>query len=104
MALKVFWSPEADQELDTIFDYLLAEWNKKVVSTFARRIDSCIKTISEFPDSYPVTNKRKKLHRCILSKQSSLFYRVKNNEIEIVFLFDNRRSTSKLRKRMRRVK
>jgi hypothetical protein len=38
----------------------------------------------------------KGLYKCVVTKQSSFYYRIRNNEIEIITLFDNRQNQSKI--------
>ncbi len=38
----------------------------------------------------------KGLYQCVVTKQSSFYYRIRNSEIEIITLFDNRQDQSKI--------
>ena len=96
MALKIFLSVSAQKQLEELSKYLTDHWGSESCRKFILMFDSCLETISEFPDAFPVSYKNKNLHRCIIAKQVSIFYRVKNNTIEIAFLFDNRQSPDKL--------
>jgi plasmid stabilization system protein ParE len=100
MALKIVLSPEAIKQLDLILDYLEKNWNEAVINQFLFRLVKDFNIISEFPHSFPVSNKRKQLRKCVLSKQHSLFYIVRKNKIHIVSIFDNRQSPDKLKKNL----
>lgn len=52
MALKVFWTDEANEGLDDIIDYLERNWNTKEITLFFSRLDESIKIISEAPHRY----------------------------------------------------
>ncbi len=97
MALKVVWSAKAETNFFSIINYLETNWTDKEVSNFVRKTDATIKKIQHFPFAFPVSAKNKNLHRCVLSTQNSLVYKVRlrKNEIEIVSLFDNRKALKK---------
>lgn len=95
MSREIEWSPRATKEYLSLIDYLLIEWGEKTTKKLSERLQSVLTTISERPEIYPATNLRKNIRRCVLSKQTSLYYRVKPNKIELVSLFDNRKSPSK---------
>ena len=96
MALKIYWSPEAKEQLDSVLEYLLNNWDEKVIRQFSSLLEESLSVISNFPDAFPLTNKRKQLRKCVISKHHSLFYHHIKNSIEISSLFDNRQSPLKL--------
>jgi plasmid stabilization system protein ParE len=104
MALNIFLSPTALFQLEQNLDYILNNWNHKTAVDFLDTFYDCIKKISEFPNAFPLTNKNKNVHRCVISRHQSMYYRVMDNEIEIVFLFDNRQSSAKLKKQLKKIK
>ncbi len=97
MALKVFLSPLAFSQLVSTLEYTNENWGKQAAKNFADKFIACTNIISEQPQSFPVSNKKKKLHRCVVTGQTTFYYRLKENKIEIAFLFDNRLSPTKLK-------
>lgn len=94
--LNVFWSSEAEQNLNDILTYIEEHWTHKEVENFLSKLDKCIFLIQNKPKLFPPTKQRANLRRCVLSKQTSLFYSYIESTIYIVALFDNRRDPSKL--------
>lgn len=92
--LKVSWSAEAIQNLSDINEYLRLKWTENEVRNFFQKLDRCIHLISSNPKLFPVTKHRKDLRRCVLSKQTSIYYFFNESEIFIVSLFDNRRKNN----------
>ncbi len=91
MAYKVTLSERAEKNLDEIVTYLQSEWSVRVRNKYLSILEEKIKLISQNPFIYPASVKRKSIHRCIVTKRSILFYRIKDNEIEVITLQDARR-------------
>ena len=53
------------------------------------------------PKKLPGIFEMKGIFKCVVNKQSSFLYRIKNNEIEIITLFDNRQDQSKIFKEIK---
>jgi hypothetical protein len=45
----------------------------------------------------PVIDVKRNIHRCVVVKQVSLFYRIKSSHIELLLFWDNRQNPSKLK-------
>jgi plasmid stabilization system protein ParE len=99
MTIPIVWSPKAEETFDTIINYLKAHWTAREVNNFLAETDRQLKRISYFPFSCPESLKYKNVHRCIISKQTSLVYRYKPRKevIEIVTFFDNRSNPKKVK-------
>jgi plasmid stabilization system protein ParE len=95
MNKKIEWSPRATKEYLNLIDYLLSEWGERTEKKFSERLKNILSYILENPEMYPATTKRNNIRRCIISKQTSLYYRIKRDEIELVTLFDTRQNISK---------
>lgn len=97
MAAIVKWSPEAKDQLESTLNYLLENWNEQVLINLSNRLEKCITIILNYPNAFPFSDRRKGFHKCVVSKHISLFYRVHQNKIEILSLFDNRQSKQKVK-------
>ena len=104
MALKVFVSSSSLSQLEEILEYINSVWGNKSAANFANEFINCINKIEQAPQAFPVIIKNKNVHRCVITRHNSMFYRIKENEIEVVFLFDNRQSLSKLKTQLKRIK
>ena len=90
---SVTWSDEASKNLDGIFNYLETNFSEREISRFARKLDKTIAVILSQPDAFPVFEAKREVRRCVLSKQTTIYYRVfpARHEILIVTLYDNRK-------------
>ncbi len=93
---RITWSRESSENLDQIITYLESYWTKKEIRIFFAKLDKTVLIISSYPELFPLTNKRKNIRKCVLSKQISLYYQIGKDDIFIVSLFDNRQSPNKL--------
>jgi plasmid stabilization system protein ParE len=95
MSKPIEWSPRARQDYLKLLDYLAEKWGNKTIHKFNSRLQSILKLISERPDLYPASVKRKEVRRCVISKQTSLYYQIKKDKIELITMFDNRQNPTK---------
>jgi len=93
------WSGEALSNLHAIFDYLETKWTERELVKFTNRLDTTLKTIAIHPEAFPLYDMQKNVRRCVLSKQTTIYYKpmITANKIFIVTLFDNRQNPAKLK-------
>lgn len=96
MLLKIKWTPRAKKDYLKIIDYLHEKWTIKEVNSFVIKTNYTLALISKNPNLFP-QSKKKEIHKCVLSKQTSLYYRIRNSELELIAFWDNRRNPKKLK-------
>ena len=64
-------------------------FTEKEVSSFYQTLQEFEKIVSLFPNLYPESKKRR-VRRAVLSRELSVYYAIKKNNILIVAIFDNR--------------
>jgi len=98
MKREVIITKTAQKKLNTLFNYLLENWNSKVKSDFINKLDKNIDLIKQYPESFPSSKKRTGLHKCVITKQVTLFYRFNPKNIIVTTIFDTRQNPDKLNK------
>ena len=98
--MNVFLSELAESKLLKLSDYLLENWNLKTRDKFIEKLSEKIKQISIQPQSCPESSEFKGLFKCVVTKQTTFYYRIsiELKEIEIITVFDTRQSPDKLKK------
>lgn len=86
---KIIWSTEALDNLDRILEYVFDEWGINPVLDLQNEIERLIIAIGNNKKLYP-DSKITGLRKCVLSKQTSLVYRIVKSRLEIVTFVDNR--------------
>jgi len=95
---KVVISKTAERKLEKLFEYLIKEWSLKVKKDFVEKLDSSIEIIKNQPEIFPESKKGKSLRKCVVTKQTTIYYRYNSKRINIVTLFDTRQDPNKLDK------
>ena len=95
MNYKILWSDEAVKNLEQILNYLSSEWTEREVTHFKSKLLEQLTIISRFPNAFPASNIIPRLRKAVLTKQTIIFYEVKDKSIYIAYLFDSRQSTEK---------
>jgi len=95
MAYSIIWSPTASISYYKILEYLQQNWTRKELKSFSDRVELVIQHIGENPLLYPYSTEND-TYKCIVVKQISLFYRLKQHNIELLVFWDNRQDPAKL--------
>ncbi len=97
MALKIYWTKRAEKTFDKVVVYLLKDWSEKEVKSFVKKTNSVIEHISENPKMFPAS-KKINIHSALITKHNSLLFKIKgNNQIDLLFFWDNRQNPKKLK-------
>ncbi len=100
MSRKVIISKTAEKKLSSLFEYLLENWSAKVKSNFIKKLDHNIDIIKLEPETFPESQKDPGLRKCVITKQTTLYYRFDSDQIKIVTIFDTRQNPDKLEKEL----
>lgn len=95
MVREIVLSSKAEADFTHIINYLLENWSENEASNFESLLDKRFCTIQEFPFAFPIVYLN--VRKCLVTKQVSIFYDVKENEIRILRVFDTRQSPDKLK-------
>ncbi len=97
MVYEIIWAPAAKRSFFNILNYLEENWTQREVDTFIQRSEEIIDLIRAKPSLFQYS-RSSDTHRCVLSPQTSLFYRVNsaNDHIELLVFWDNRQDPDKL--------
>ena len=94
--MQVFLSPIAERKLELLLEYLESNWSRKTRDTFLSKLLKSFERVSEYPKSCPESQEFKNLFKCTLTKQTSYYYRIKSNEIQVITITDNRQDPDKI--------
>ncbi len=96
MAKPIALTAIAEQDLEHITDYLLENWGDIVCDRFLTRFEQVCGLISEAPPMFPLVYRKKKIRKCTLTRQNTIYYRELTNEVQIITIFDTRQDPKKL--------
>nr|WP_294893840.1 type II toxin-antitoxin system RelE/ParE family toxin [uncultured Pedobacter sp.] len=65
MARHIAWSPESENDLSMIINYLISEWNVEVASRFLKDTEYHTNIIAKRPKLYPIIYKKQGLRNAL---------------------------------------
>jgi plasmid stabilization system protein ParE len=93
--LTIVYSERAIKQAETIKRYLLYKFTQREVDHFYELLTLFEDRVISFPELYRKSGGNKKLHRAVLSKQLSVFYKHSKSKITVMAVLDNRMSPKK---------
>ena len=94
--MRIFLSPIAERKLELLLEYLETNWSRKTRDNFLSKLLKSFKQVSNHPNSCPESLEFANLFKCIVTKQTAFYYRIKSNEIEVITITDNRQDPDKI--------
>ncbi len=94
---RIDWAVEAINNLDSIIDYLTNKWTIREIKNFYKLLDKKLELLSKNPDLFSNSELKPNVKRCVLSKQTSIYFEVKDSHIVILTLFDNRKNPKSIK-------
>lgn len=94
--MKVILSPLAKLKINLLLQYLEEEWDVQSKKKFLSKLESSVQSISLFPESNPKSEKYDGLYKKVVTNQTSLYYRILDDEIQIITVIDNRQNPDKI--------
>ena len=85
----IVWSEEAKLSYENTIDFILENWEIEIAERFEKITNTLLDQLLINKKLCP-ESKIKALRKCILHKNTSLIYRVRKNNIELVAFIDNR--------------
>ena len=93
----ISWTPTAIKTYFKVLDYLEGAWTKKEVRNFAAEVEKVLSQITENPDMFEASRKKKNIRKGYITSHNTLYYRVKplKKELELLTFWDNRQNPEK---------
>ena len=91
--MQVFATRKAEKNFDSIVDYIKQEWGEKTAKEFIQKIDEIFNLLKDFPLMGQVENND--IRGFQLSRQTRILYRIRDNKIIILSIFDVRQDPKK---------
>ena len=101
MNRKVVLSKRASLKLEELLEYLESEWSVKTKVDFVNKLDKKLNLIKSNPECSPQSNFIKGLRKCVVTKQTTIYYKYDKFKVYIVTLFDNRQDPRRLKKEIK---
>lgn len=96
MGLNIRWTKRAEKSFDEIVERIEERWSEKSAKKFVRKTDKVLDLMSDNPLMFP-ESKKKGIRKGLITKQTSVYYRVFKNIIRLITFRDNRKDPKKLK-------
>ncbi len=98
-AYTVVWSPRALHTYETILHYIADKFGQAEILKFIKRTVTVIEYAAYDPNMFRLSEKGKNKHIVVITRQTTLYYRVKprRKEIELLLFWDTRMNPSKIK-------
>jgi len=93
--IKIIWTKNAVADYRKIIVYLIRNWPDKVVVNFQETTQSKLKVLAKYPLTGIASQKITDVRSVLITKHNRLYYRFKNNFIEILRILDTRQNPTK---------
>ncbi|MFV0554277.1 MAG: type II toxin-antitoxin system RelE/ParE family toxin [Mangrovibacterium sp.] len=90
---KLVWSEEATKGLESILAYLELNFSTMTARKFAAKFAKQLAIIQKTPKIHTFSQKSELVRRALVAKLTSIYYVIEGDEVRIVSIRDNRRSS-----------
>jgi len=90
MLYPVRYSSRAYNEYENLLDYVLENFGIAKAAQVDAYIDGIIDLIATNPRLYPYSNKKQNIRRCVISPQTTLYYRFLGECVELASFRGNK--------------
>jgi plasmid stabilization system protein ParE len=90
MALQIKFSKRFNSKSDKLTAYLKKEWGQTVAENFYQKLYKKLNTLAHQPHIGKPSETKKNIRSISITKHKRLYYRILNNKIIIVNMFDTR--------------
>lgn len=90
MSLQVFYTPRSKETLTSVHDFIHDKFGLKSANQFVLKAEKIVSLIVDQPFMFKASTIDYNVRVGFISKQTSLFYRVTDTSIHLLFFWDNR--------------
>lgn len=96
MPLHIQYSQRARFEYKDLIKYVVQKFGLDKATRIDNLFERIIFQISVNPKMYPIFDRKRKIRRCVISKQTSLYYRVSGKYLELISFRGNLMNPNKI--------
>jgi plasmid stabilization system protein ParE len=88
--MRIVWTKKAQKRFSEILDYVQLKFGDTARQSFITKTKDFTRLLYEFPEIGTLEIPEKKLRAFQLTRQTRVFYRLKNDQIILLTFFDSR--------------
>jgi plasmid stabilization system protein ParE len=90
MSLPILYTPRSRETLLYVYNFISDKFGKTSARKFAVKVEKTISLIAEHPFMFKASDIDINVRVGHITKQTSLFYRVSDSSVHLLFFWDNR--------------
>ncbi|MBV6474050.1 MAG: hypothetical protein JPMHGGIA_02352 [Saprospiraceae bacterium] len=90
--MEIRFAKAATFDLNIILEYLTNEWGEKAAVKFQSKLEHLLNLISSNPYLGALENSRNRIYSILLIKNVRVYYRIRDEKLIVLALFDVRRN------------
>jgi plasmid stabilization system protein ParE len=95
MALTIKWTKRASDTFHKTVDYIGEEWGERSAGRFVKKVNRFLQLLNQNPRMGKTEVVDKEIRGFVISRHTSVFYRITNHHIVLLKFFDNRQNPKK---------
>ena len=95
---KLVLTTLARENLKDVFEFIESEFAINSRIKFANKVNKSLNLIVINPELFPKSELNVRIHKCVITKKSTLYYTYTIKEIKVLSVFDTRQNPSKIKK------
>ena len=96
MKRQIVLTKTAQRRLKELLEHLEKEWSTKVKRNFISKFENRLEIVKTNPQAFPESEIKKGLHKCVITRQTSLYFTFDSSKIYVLTVFDSRQDSNKL--------
>ena len=96
--MKIRWTIRASISFYKTVGYIEKEWGEKSAGKFILKVNTFFEKLESYPEIGKIEIEEKGIRGFVISRQTTVLYRIKNETIILLKFFDNRQHPSKMMK------
>ncbi len=93
---KIVLTKTAEKRLTELLAYLESAWSRKVKNQFTNQLVKRLNFVRENPKAFPSSSVKQGIHKCVITKQITVYYTFDDQFIYVLTVFDNRQDPRSL--------
>jgi plasmid stabilization system protein ParE len=85
--MKIFFTPRAGKDYDSIKEYLINKWGESIAEEFEQTTVEFLDLLEAFPNLGELDNEKNHIRGFQLTKQTRVLYTVESDHIVIISFF-----------------
>lgn len=98
MNREIVLTRTAVKRLNSLLEYLETACSNKVKLKFISKLEQRLDIVKDKPEAFPLSTVKEGLHKCVITRQTTLYYTFDEKKIYVLTVFDNRQDPNKLEK------